>query len=195
MIPDGKTYSGRTESNVVKTEILSYLVSKTIRSDKTSVKKGEFIHVTTTLTNKSSTKLFKNIFSIPITNGVEFVEGSVKINGVAQLTHNAVKGFTLPDLNSGETIVIEYQLKANTSKTFASIKHCATFNFAVNDTKRNNVTFTESTDNLLLDVISEQAVLPVFSGIGKATIEDFGSCCCCYCCCCNCGCRCCICCY
>ncbi len=66
IMPDGGIYLGSTESNVVKTEILSYLIMKTIRCDKTSVKEGENIIITATITNKSSTKLISSLFSIPL---------------------------------------------------------------------------------------------------------------------------------
>ncbi len=190
IMPDGGIYLGSTESNVIKTEILSYLIMKTIRCDKTSVKEGENTLITATITNKSSTKLISSLFSIPQLDGTRFVVGSVKINGVVQPTYDPVNGFNLSDINSGETVVVEYQLKVNRLKENPFITHFATFKYTVNDYKRNNLTFIDNTDSLAFNVISEQLVLPMISKNGKThyTIKEaYNSCkCCYYCYCCNC---------
>ena len=185
MMPDGQIYSGSTESNAIKTEILSYLIIKTIRCDKTSVKEGENILVTVSITNKSSAKLVNSLFAIPQLDGTRFIVGSIKINGIAQPTYNPVNGFNLPDLNSGETIVVEYQLKANRSKEIPFIRHFATFQYTVNDPKRNKIAFIENTNSLAINVTSEQPILPMFSKSGKASYAinpGYTSHKCCYCC-------------
>ena len=63
--PDGKKYSEKTESNAVNTEILTYSVSKKIRSDKTAVRAGETVRYTATLTNDSAAELFDIFFKVP----------------------------------------------------------------------------------------------------------------------------------
>lgn len=169
IMPDGKINLASTESNTIKTEILSYLIKKSIRCDKASVKEGEDILVTVSITNKSSAKLINSLFAIPQLDGTRFVVGSIKINGMAQPTYNPVNGFNLPDLNAGETIVVEYLLKANRSKKIPFITHFATYKYTVNDPKRNKIAFIENTNSLAINVISEQPNLPTFSKSGKAS--------------------------
>ena len=77
-MPDGSTAHADTSSNTVSTEILTYSVSKTIRSDKTAVKDGETIRNTVTIANNSATKISDGLFSVPQPDGAGFVAGSVK---------------------------------------------------------------------------------------------------------------------
>ncbi len=154
ILPDSKRISEKTESNTVITEILSFSVSKAIRSDKTTVRVGENVRNTIVITNHSTTKLFRNYFTVPQTDGASFVEGSVKINGVAQPTYNPLTGFELPDLKPDETIIIEYEIKAE-KPTTAPIKNIATLRYSVNDPARGNVNYYENTDTLSIFVISD----------------------------------------
>ena len=87
-MPDGSTARADTNSNTVSTEILTYSVSKTIRSDKTAVKDGETIRNTVTIANNSATKISDGFFSVPQPDGAGFVADSVKINGTAYSVYN-----------------------------------------------------------------------------------------------------------
>lgn len=155
-MPSGETSRVNAESNTVNTEILSYSVSKVIRSDKTSVQEGENVRNTVTITNNSATKLFNNLFTIKEPNGASYVAGSVKVNGVAYPTYEPIKGFSIPDLNPGESAVIEYELKANNPMTVSPVTHYSTLNYTVTDTARGNVSYSENTDILSLNVIANR---------------------------------------
>lgn len=150
-MPNGKKSSEKAESNTVITEILTFSVLKEIRSDKTMVRVGENARYTVTVTNNSATKIFNNLFAISQPNA-SFVSGSVKINGVSQPTYNALSGFALPDLNPGDTVIIEYDLKAD-KQTSIPITHFATLSYTVNDPARGNVNYSENTDTVSLIVI------------------------------------------
>lgn len=182
IMPNGETYSDRIESNLVTTEILSYLVTKTIHSDKTSVNVGDYIRVTTTITNRSSAKLVDILFTIAQSSGMAYVDGSVKINGNAHPIYHPVKGFTLPELYTGEEIVIEYQLKVISPIATKAITHYATFKYGLNNTAKNDVTFLENTDKLSFKDISKQQVLPAFSKSSKVYYTIIYICPCCNCC-------------
>ncbi len=156
VIPNGEVIHGNTESNTVNTEILSYFVPKTIRCDKTFVKEGDSVHDSVTVTNNSTTKLFDNFFIVPELKDASFVVGSVKINGVAQPNYDPVIGFHLPDLNVGESIVIEYDVKTNAPVTTSPLTHFATLNYTVKDPVRGDVNYSENTDVVSLNVISDK---------------------------------------
>lgn len=168
IVPSGKTFTEKAESNAVSTEILSYAVKKTIRSDKTSVQEGEKVCNTVTVTNNSATKLFNNLFTISPLKGATFVAGSVKVNGIVQPTFDPVKRFTIPDLNPNETAIIEYELKVNNPTTVTPITHFATLNYTVNDPARGNVQYRENTETVTVNVISNK-----FSVI--KTVDYYGS--------------------
>ncbi|MCI9031391.1 MAG: DUF11 domain-containing protein [Clostridia bacterium] len=163
---DGETARANRESNTVNTEILTYSVQKAIRCDKTSVREGDSVHNTATVANNSATKLFDNFFSIPQPDGATFVEGSVKINGISQPSYDPVAGFSIPDLNSGETVVIEYDLKANAPITAAPITHFAKLNYTVSDPTRGNATYSENTDTLSINIIADK--IDVVKSVDKA---------------------------
>ncbi len=143
-------------SNTVNTEILSYAVSKVSSCDKTLVKEGETVHNTVTITNNSTTKLTHNFISNPTPNGANYVAGSIKVNGVVQPTHDIITGFFLPDLNPGETLTIEYDMQITTQTTTTSVTDLSEFQYTVNDPVRGNVNYSENTDMLSLNVISDK---------------------------------------
>lgn len=155
-MPDGKRLSEITESNTVSTEILTYSVLKEIRFDKAYAHEGESAHNTVTITNNSATKLFDNLFKIPQLNGTNYVSGSIKVNGIAQPTYNPITGFSLPDLNPGKAVVIEYDIIVNNPMTVTPATHFATLNYTVNDPARGNATYSENTSTLSINVISDK---------------------------------------
>ena len=156
VMPSGEKSLKNVKSNLVITEILSYMVSKIISCDKTSVQEGEIACNTVTITNSSSTKMFNNIFKIPQLNGASFVEGSVKINGISVPDYDPIQGFTIPDLNANETVIIEYEIKATNALKTEQAAHFATLNYNVIDTIRGNVNYSENTDTILLKIISDK---------------------------------------
>ncbi len=164
--PNGEIAQEIAESNTVNTEILSYSVSKEIASDKTNIQEGETAHNTVTITNTSQTKLFNNLFKIPELNCANYVEGSVKINGVAQPGLDPISGFALPDLAKGESITVEYDIVATNPTASSSSTHFATLDFTVNDPLRGTVNYSENTDTLLLNVITDK--ISVIKSVDKA---------------------------
>ncbi len=52
MMPQEGATPGQLASNTVNTEILSYAVTKTIRSDKTTVREGENARIAVTVVNR-----------------------------------------------------------------------------------------------------------------------------------------------
>ncbi len=187
VMPDGKRFLQNRESNTVSTEVLTDSVLKTIGCDKTTVRIGENACNTVTVTNRSSTKLFRNFFKVPKPDGATYVAGSVKINGIAQPAYDPFTGFVLPDLNPGETAVVEYELKAEDSAA-ETLDHCATLRYTVNDPVRGYVEYTENTESLLLNVIRDQsnAQKPAYKTV--TVYEKIVCVCCCPCSFCDCDC-------
>lgn len=166
VMPDGSTARADTSSNTVSTEILTYSVSKTIRSDKTAVKDGETIRNTVTIANNSATKISDGFFSVPQPDGAGFVAGSVKINGIAQPNYDPRAGFAIPDLKTGETLTIEYDLKADSPTVKNSVTHFAKLDYAVSDPTRGKVTYSENTDAVSVKIISDK--ISVIKSVDKS---------------------------
>lgn len=153
VVPEQGTTPGKLASNAVNTEILTYAVIKTLTSDKTTAKPGEIVHNTLTITNNSSVKLNSPFLSDTIAEGASPVEGSVKINGVAQPNFNMSTGFNIPELNPGETITVEYDLKINDPVTVLPVKDASELQYTVTDPVRGEVSFIGTTEPIILNVL------------------------------------------
>ena len=102
-----------------------------------------------------ATKLFDHRFAVPRPDGGNYVAGSVKVNGIAQPSYDPVTGFPLPDPNPGETVEIEYEIKANDPMTTTPITQFTTLNYTVNDPVRGNAEYSENTDKILLNIMEK----------------------------------------
>jgi uncharacterized repeat protein (TIGR01451 family) len=145
---------GSLASNTVNTEVLSYEISKVISCDKTMATEGETVHNTITITNNSETKLTYTFLSNPTPNGASYVAGSVKVNGVAQPDYNMINGFYLPDLNPGETLTVEYDMQINSPMTVSPVTDTSEFQYTVTDPVRGEVSFSEYTNPISINVVS-----------------------------------------
>ncbi|MCI8735083.1 MAG: hypothetical protein HFE40_05975 [Clostridia bacterium] len=120
----------------MKTEILSDSISKVLSSDKTTVKESETVH------KQFRDKTCVNFISNPTPDGATYVEGTVKLNGVSQPTFSPIKGFTIPDIDPDETVIIEYELKADNNITATTVTHFATLDYSVYDPARGEVNYS-----------------------------------------------------
>ncbi len=157
---------GSLASNTVNTEVLSYEISKVISCDKTMATEGETVHNTITITNNSETKLTYTFLSNPTPNGASYVAGSVKVNGVAQPDYNMINGFYLPDLTPGETLTVEYDMQINSPMTVSPVTDTSEFQYTVTDPVRGEVSFSEYTNPISINVVS--AKLSVVKSMDKA---------------------------
>lgn len=149
VMPDGRKFSGNCESNAAVTEILSRSVDTAISADKTAVRAGESFRVTVTVTNNSTAKLFDNFFSASQPDGAIFAEGSAAINGVPDASYNPASGFPLPDLNPGESVVIEYVMKAVRP---AAATQYANIDYNVYDPVRGNAGYSAAADVISVNI-------------------------------------------
>lgn len=166
VVPNEAGTPGSLASNTVNTEVLSYSVSKVSVCDKTFAKEGETVHNKVTVTNDSTTKLTHNFISNPTPNGASYVAGSVKVNGVTQPTSDLIKGFFVPDLNPGESLTVEYDMRINTPMTVSPVTDLSEFQYTVNDPVRGEVSYTENTNSVSINVVS--AKLKVVKSVDKA---------------------------
>ncbi len=157
---------GSLSSNTVNTEVLPDAITKVIKTDKTFVNAGEIFHNTITITNNSSAVLGPTHIVNNAPNGASYIDGSVKINGVTEPNSNPITGVLIPNLNPGKSVTIEYDMQVNNPSTVNTITNSADFQFSVNDHKRGNVTFSESTNEVTINVIS--ANLEVVKTVDKA---------------------------
>ncbi len=144
---------------------MSYAISKVLTTDKTLVKAGEIVHNKVTVTNNSETKLTHNFIGNPTPNGATYVAGSVKLNGVELPSKDMTSGFFLPDLNPGETLTVEYDMKINDPVTLTTVTDVSQFQYGVTEPVRGEVRYKEYTEPVTFNVISDK--LSVVKSVDK----------------------------
>ncbi|MDE6362100.1 MAG: DUF11 domain-containing protein [Clostridia bacterium] len=156
VLPDGQTVAANLDSNIVNTEVLTYSVPKVKSGDKTFLQEGETSKHSVVITNNSQTQLFNLVFKDAMSNGATYVPGSVEVNGVAQPTYDPIAGFALPALNAGQAVTVAYTVQANNPMTQTPVTDFATLNYTVDDPNRGNVNFSENTNTVSVQVISNR---------------------------------------
>lgn len=97
--------SQNLEIDVVNNEV--YVLKQ---ADTTAVKTGDTITYTITITNNGTLKNTNITFTDPIPENVEFVEGSMKVDGIAQQDYNPATGFALKNLDANDSTTIEFKV-------------------------------------------------------------------------------------
>ena len=166
VLPDGQTIAAELDSNEVTTEILTYSVPKVKSGDKNFMQEGETSVHTVVITNNSQTQLFNMTLKDTMSNGATYVAGSVTVNGVAQPAYDPVAGFPLPPLNPGQQVTVSYTIQANNPMTQTPVTDYATLTYSVDDPARSVVTFTENTNTVSVQIISNR--LTIVKSVDKA---------------------------
>ncbi len=156
VLPDGQTIAANLDSNIVNTEILTYSVPKIKSGDKTFLQEGETSVHTVVITNNSQTQLFNLVLRDNMSNGATYVAGSVTVNGVSQPTYDPVAGFPLPSLNPGQAVTVTYTIQANNPMTQSPVTDYATLDYTVDDPTRASINFSENTNTVTVQIISNR---------------------------------------
>lgn len=159
VLPEGDPLAATLDSNTVTTEVLTYSVPKVKSADKTFAQEGENAQHTVLITNNSQVKLSNLVFKDTMSNGATYVPGSVTVNGTPQPTYDLVAGFPLPDLDPGENVSVGYTVTANNPMTQTPVNDFATLNYTAVDPVRGSTAFSENTNTVQLDVISNRITI------------------------------------
>lgn len=98
------------ESNNVKIQIVTNDVSMLKQAGKSAVIAGNTLTYTIEITNDGAYTHTDLTFTDPIPDGTEFIENSVKIDGVSKLGFNPANSFPLDDLAPSQTITISFDV-------------------------------------------------------------------------------------
>lgn len=91
-----------------------------------------------------------------MSSGATYVAGSVTVNGVPQPTYDPVAGFPMPALNPSQAVTVTYTIQANNPMTQTPVTNFATLNYTVDDPIRGNVNFSENTNTVSVQIISNR---------------------------------------
>ncbi|MDE6075493.1 MAG: DUF11 domain-containing protein [Clostridia bacterium] len=156
VLPDGQTIAAELDSNIVTTEILTYSVPKVKSGDKTFLQEGETSQHTVVITNNSQTLLFNLVFKDTMSAGATYVAGSVTVNGVSQPSYDPAAGFPLPALNPGQAVTVAYTIQANNPMTQTPVTNYGTLDYTVDDPARSEVNFSENTNTVTVQIVSNR---------------------------------------
>jgi uncharacterized repeat protein (TIGR01451 family) len=153
-LPDHSNCNKTLESNVVQTQVLSFEISAVKSSDKLYLEEGETAVQKIIITNETNAKLKDLFFKDQMSDGAEYVDGSVKINGTAHAHYDPKDGFNLPDIDEGESLTIEYEIKADSPRTQEEVTNKATITYKVENQTCCSQTFTKDTNAVSIELIS-----------------------------------------
>ena len=156
VLPDGQTIAAEIDSNVVNTEILTYSVPKIKSGDKTFLQEGETSVHTVVITNNSQTELFNLVLKDTMSSGATYVAGSVTVNGVAQPSYDPAAGFPLPDLAVGQALASAKTIPPNNPTPPPPDTNSATLDNPSDDPARSDVNFSENTNTVTVQIISNR---------------------------------------
>lgn len=94
-------------------EVLGNKIIMLKTADKTAAKTGDILTYTITITNEGIYDNTEVLFTDPIPDATTFVAGSVKIDDVTYANYDPVSGFSVHDLNAGDTIKVEFKVTIN----------------------------------------------------------------------------------
>lgn len=98
-------------SNAVSTTINSAILNTTKSADKSIISVGDTITYTTTITNTGNTTATNITFTSAIPASTTFIPNSVTINGFQQPGAQPALGVNIPNIASGETVTVTFQVK------------------------------------------------------------------------------------
>ena len=100
-------------SNVVEVQIINNEVSMYKYASSSAVISGDTLTYTIEITNDGTFENTDLVFKDELPEGVSFVEGTVKVDGVTQADANPVTGFSLRNLTANDTIKVEFNVIIN----------------------------------------------------------------------------------
>lgn len=126
--PAGPTYTDTVRSNAVVTliRIGSMTSSKVVSLAYATI--DDVLDYTVVVQNLGNTTITNLNFIDTLSNGGTFVAGSVYLNGFVQPNLNPITGFSLPDLDGGNTHNITFKVKVTSVPIPSQITNYATAN-------------------------------------------------------------------
>ncbi|MBD8497571.1 DUF11 domain-containing protein [Paenibacillus arenosi] len=147
-LPDARTLNGSASSNIVNVPVSVPDVSLTQTANQTSVSVADIITYNITATNNGIQGLTAVVITEPIPAGTSFVPGSVTINGTPVPGADPSAGIPIGTLNSGQSVIVSYQLLVNSVPSPPNVTTQPTITFT-------RGTFTGST-------VADPLSIPVF---------------------------------
>ncbi|WP_145409489.1 DUF7507 domain-containing protein [Paenibacillus xylanexedens] len=124
-LPSGRSLSGSAVSNQVQiaASAPNVIITKTVNAPDVTV--GEILTYTVVVTNAGIAAVQNVIVSDSPSTGLEFVSGSVTINGTAARSASPIAGIAIGTLGSSSSATITYQARVTAVPTTGSVSNRA----------------------------------------------------------------------
>lgn len=97
-------------SNTLRLSLARQEISLKLENDKSAVVKGSRLTYQNVITNMGNVRNIAINFKDDLPDMVEFVEGSVKVDGEARSTANPVSGFVVGNIDAGQSIIVTFDV-------------------------------------------------------------------------------------
>ncbi|SHJ40708.1 conserved repeat domain-containing protein [Clostridium cavendishii DSM 21758] len=111
--PNGATYTKTAQSNNVATVIIVGGLSAAKVVDLAYATINDILNYTITVKNTGNGVETSIFFIDTLSNGANFINGSVLVNDVSYPNYNPITGFSLGNILAGNTVVVKFQVKDN----------------------------------------------------------------------------------
>ena len=116
-------------TNEVPIEVKHVILDMVKTTDKTNVSIGDYITYTIVVTNNGSAIAENVVLTDPIFEGLDFVAGSVSINGFTDVAANPILGINLNSINIGDTKTVSFIVEVISIPTQNPTENIAFTNF------------------------------------------------------------------
>lgn len=100
-------------TNEITIPIVSGRMGIVKQVDKAVALRGDILHYTSTIVNSGSLPKTNIVFRDTIPTGTTFISGSVRVAGINQPAYNPETGFALPDMQVGDSVIVEFDVRVN----------------------------------------------------------------------------------
>lgn len=111
--PDSPVITKTVYSNEVRTYIPVAKIDLNKRVDKNYAAVGEVLTYSFTATNNGNATAINTLFTDILQSELSLVSGSVIVNGISKPNYDPQIGFTLGNMNIGQSVTIEFKVKIN----------------------------------------------------------------------------------
>ena len=154
VLPDDGTQPGNIDSNIVQTEIITYSFTKVKSTANEFIQEGNQTTQSVLFTNSSQFPLSSLLFTDTLGAGASFVANSVYINDVNFPGYDLITGFSLPDMQPGDNVKVDYTVLADNPKTQDNVSNFASVQYNVTDPISGPKTISENTNTVNFAVYS-----------------------------------------
>lgn len=171
--PQGPSSPISTTSNTVTTNINIGSLSNTKSVDKMYARVDDTVNYTSTITNTGNVNATNLFFTDILQSALNFVSGTVSINGVIYPSLNPVTGFDLSNLAPGQTVTVGFSAKINSLPTPAYITNTSNVNFSYKIDPSGSVNSKiQSSNTVTTNIVLGKIIAVKTVDKAIATIED-----------------------